>query len=246
MKNNLFDVLFLIGRPAAGKSEVIDYLKKTGVSERKRRFHIGDFKEIDDFPMIWEWFEEDGILSEMGKPRLHTDEEGYFLYGYLWNVLIRRLDLEYSKLSREDSEKGVRRTYIVEFSRGSEHGGYREAFRHFSMDLLSKASVLYIDVSFEESLRKNRRRFNPDKPYSILEHALPDSKLKRLYGEVDWEDFSAGDDRYIRMRGLRIPYAVFDNSDDVTTRGGEELGDRLETVLSLLWQRRESIDTGGR
>jgi hypothetical protein len=47
-----FDILLLIARPAAGKSEIIDYLKRTALEERVRRFHIGEFAEIDDFPML--------------------------------------------------------------------------------------------------------------------------------------------------------------------------------------------------
>jgi hypothetical protein len=46
-----FDILLLIARPAAGKSEIIDYLKNLPQDERRRRFHIGEFDEIDDFPM---------------------------------------------------------------------------------------------------------------------------------------------------------------------------------------------------
>ena len=41
-----FETIILIGRPAAGKSEVIDFLKKTGEAERARRFHIGPFWEL--------------------------------------------------------------------------------------------------------------------------------------------------------------------------------------------------------
>ena len=58
-----FEIIILLGRPAAGKSEVIDFLKKTPVEERLRRFHIGRFEEIDDFPMLWTWFEEDAFLE---------------------------------------------------------------------------------------------------------------------------------------------------------------------------------------
>lgn len=36
-----FDVLVLIARPAAGKSEIIDYLAQTPPEERWRRFHVG-------------------------------------------------------------------------------------------------------------------------------------------------------------------------------------------------------------
>jgi hypothetical protein len=101
--------------------------------------------------------------------------------------------------------------------------------------MAEKMAVLYLDVSWEESLRKNRKRFNPDKPDSILEHSLPDAKLERLYKEVDWSTFSAADPAYLSVQGLRVPYVVFDNSDDVTTRGGDALGQRLQGCLEKLW-----------
>ncbi|HUV06946.1 MAG TPA: hypothetical protein VMX75_04400 [Spirochaetia bacterium] len=237
-ESGLFEILILVGRPAAGKSEIIDYLKKTPVEKRKRGFHIGDFVEFDDFPMLWAWFEEDRILEDMGKQRLHTDQAGYFRYPYLWNLLIRRLELEYDKLLADNPDFMSRGTAILEFSRGSEHGGFREAFRHLSAGLLGKSAVLYIDVGFEESMRKNRRRFNPSRAHSILEHGLPDEKLRRLYEENDWAELSSGDSSYLSIGEIGIPYRVFDNADDVTTRGGEQLGNRLRTSLSFLWTLR--------
>ncbi|NOZ70394.1 MAG: hypothetical protein GXP38_00535 [Chloroflexi bacterium] len=232
-----FDVIFLIARPAAGKSEIIDYLKRTDLGERQRRFHIGLFDELDDFPMIWAWFEEDGILSRMGKPRLHTDEQGYFLHKYFWHVLIERLELNYHKLLRDRPDYHRTHTTIIEFARGSEHGGFRAAFQHFSQAVLRRGAILYINVSWEESLRKNRRRFNPERPDSILEHALPDKKLERMYKESDWEAFRGNDPETILIQGVAVPYAVFENEDDVTTARGPALGQRLEETLSVLWQR---------
>ncbi len=234
--NHTFDVIFLIARPAAGKSEIIDYLKRTPEAERRQRFRIGPFDELDDFPMIWAWFEEDAILHRMGKPRLHTDDEGYFLHQYFWDVLIERLDLDYHKLLRDHPDYHATRTTIVEFARGSEHGGFSEAFQHFSQDTLRRGAILYIKVSWEESLRKNRRRFNPDRPDSILEHGVPDEKLERLYRASDWEQFSAGDPEVIMIKGVPVPYAIFENEDDVTTPRGPELGQRLEETLDRLWQ----------
>lgn len=234
-KKNIFDILLLIARPAAGKSEVIDYLKKIPLEERAQRFHIGHLDEIDDFPMLWAWFEEDALLEKMGHPRLHTDSQGNFLYHYLWDVLIERIGLEYQKRLRDISHYGESFTTLIEFSRGTEHGGYRSAFSHLAPQLLSSMAVLYLDVSWEESLRKNRKRFNPEKPDSILEHALPDSKLERLYKEIDWNEVSSGDPQYLSIQGVRVPYVVFNNADDVTTQRGAALGDRLEQALSSLW-----------
>jgi len=234
---NTFDVIFLIARPAAGKSEIIDHLKHTNVTERQQRFHIGPFDELDDFPMIWAWFEEDDILARMGKPRLHSQAENYFLHQYFWHVLIERLDLNYHKLLRDYPDYHATRTSIIEFARGSEHGGFSAAFPHFSADTLRHGAILYIDVSWEESLRKNRRRFNPQRPDSILEHALPDEKLERMYKESDWEQFRGDDPEIITIQGIPVPYAVFENEDDVTTRRGPALNRRLEETLGLLWQR---------
>ncbi|RUA17867.1 MAG: hypothetical protein DSY55_01310 [Clostridia bacterium] len=231
-----FDVLFLIARPAAGKSEIIDYLKRTPESERRQRFHIGQFDELDDFPMIWTWFEEDAILARMGKPRLHTDDQGYFLHTYFWHVLIERLDLEYHKLIRDHPTYHENHSVIIEFARGSEHGGFSEAFHHFSEDTLSRGAILYINVSWQESLRKNRRRFNPDRPDSILEHGVPDDKLEKMYKASDWEQFSAADPEFITIKGVKVPYVIFENEDDVTTARGPELGQRLEETLNRLWQ----------
>jgi hypothetical protein len=232
---NTFDVLLLIARPAAGKSEVIDYLKTVPLEGRERRFHIGVFDEIDDFPMLWAWMEEDQLLETMGHPRLHTDPEGYFQHQYLWDVLIERIGLEYEKRQRDAAGQGTPATTIVEFSRGQEHGGYRSAFAHLPAQMLKKMAVLYIDVSWEESLRKNRKRFNPGKPDSILEHSLPDAKLERLYRDVDWPEVTDGDPEYLTMQGVQVPYVEFDNGDDVTTARGEALGRRLETNLQRLW-----------
>ncbi|MFQ5612601.1 MAG: hypothetical protein ACE5H9_10765 [Anaerolineae bacterium] len=234
--NDTFDVLLLIARPAAGKSEIIHYLKNTGPVTRRRRFHIGDFEEIDDFPMLWTWFEEDAILAEMGKPRLHTTPEGYFKASYLWDVLIRRICLEYRKRLRDRADYHRRFTTLIEFSRGSEHGGYARAFQHLSPEVVQRAAILYLNVSYEESRRKNQRRFNPQRPDSILEHGLPDEKLERLYRYSDWAEISAADPEFITIQGRRVPYAVFENEDDVTTQAGEALGARLEETLGRLWE----------
>lgn len=234
---NAFKILLLIARPGAGKSEIIHYLKSIPLEERVTRFHIGCFDEIDDFPMLWTWFEEDALLQNMGKPRLHTTPEGYFKYRYLWDLLIERISLEHKKLLRDF--KGD--TFILEFSRGSEHGGYQSAFQHLSNEILQDLAILYIDVSWEESLRKNRQRYNPERPDSILEHGLSDEKLERLYREIDWAEITADSPEILQIREYQVPYVVFDNEDDVTTNQGPELGKRLEMTLDTLWSRYKII-----
>lgn len=240
MDTQLFPILILNARPAAGKSEIIDYLQRTPLEERMERFHVGVLDAIDDFPMLWTWFEEDGILSQMGHPRLHTDADGYFKETYLWHLLIERISLEYEKRLRDHADYHANHTTLIEFSRGTEHGGYTDAYAHLSDTILNRAAALYIRVSYAESLRKNRARFNPEKPDSILEHGLDDRKLERLYREDDWMQFSAGDPAYLHVQQHRVPYAVFENEDDVTTDRGEALGERLASSLAELWRRFQS------
>jgi hypothetical protein len=236
MSRDSFDILFLIARPAAGKSEIIDYLRHTDAQTRHTRFHIGPFVELDDFPMLWTWFEEDRILARMGHPRLHTDSDEYFTHRHLWDLLIERLSLNYAKLLRDKPsyhEEGG--TVIVEFSRGKEHGGFRQAFQLVAPEMLRRGAILYIDVSWEESLRKNGARANPDHPDSILHHSLSDEKLARLYRDSDWAEFSAGDPKRVIVQGISVPYIVFPNEDDVTTQRGPALGQRLDDTLARLW-----------
>ncbi len=61
----IFDIILLNSRPAVIKSEVTDYLKRTPLDECIRRFHAGMMEEIDDFTMLWAWFEEDALLKRM-------------------------------------------------------------------------------------------------------------------------------------------------------------------------------------
>jgi hypothetical protein len=185
--------------------------------------------------MIWTWFEEDAILSRMGHPRLHTDQNNYFIGRHLWDLLIERISLEYNKLITEEPNFHKNKSVIIEFARGTEHGGFSSAFEHLSLNIVRKMAVLYINVSWEESLRKNRSRFNPNRPFSILEHSLPDEKLKQLYRYVDWEEISSSNPHYLDIQGIQVPYVVFQNEDDVTSQGGHALAHRLEAALRTLW-----------
>lgn len=231
-----FDNIILIGRPAAGKSEIIDFLKKTPDDERKKRFHISKFVELDDFPMLWQWFEQDAILEKiLNKPRMQTDKDALFLYEYQWHLLIERLSLDYTKFKRDYKDDPNSPTALIEFARGSEHGGFRTAFQHLSDDILKNGVILYIYVTWEESLYKNRRRFNPDRPDSILEHGLPDWKLEKLYKESDWDDIAAQDPNFITIKGHKIPYAVFMNIPEKTDDPAK-IGPHLEEITTKLWE----------
>ncbi len=245
MKKEIFNIILLNGRPAAGKSEIIDYLKNIPVRERIERFHVGEFEEIDDFPILWEQFEDDDILEEMGLPRLISDPffeykgkkyNGHvFKEKWYWNFLIKKINFIYQKKLKAEKNYHDNRTSIIEFSRGSEHGGFRTAYNQLSEQILVNSVTLYIDVNWEESLRKNRRRFNPDKPDSVLEHGLEDLKLEKLYKESDWTDFTSADEKFIHVGKHRVPYGIFNNMPEKTD-DPEKIGTHLTEVLDKLWK----------
>ncbi len=232
---SVFPAIVLIGRPAAGKSEVIDFLKKTPIEERRSRFHIGEFTEVDDFPYIWDWFEEDNILEKHGRERLHTDSQYYFKDEFLWNVCIEKINLAFAKHARDIPGFGKDHTAIVEFARGGENG-FAEAFSYLSEDILRVAGIVYIKVSYEESRRKNRRRSRKGLEDSILFHSLPDEKMEYYYKVNDWDRIAPGDEGSIDIKGQPVPYSVFPNEPEVTDNF-TKLGPALEKTLARLWKR---------
>ncbi|MBI1804445.1 MAG: hypothetical protein HY033_08185 [Ignavibacteriae bacterium] len=234
MNNTHFPVIILIGRPAAGKSEVIDFLRKTPADERLRRFHITEFEEIDDFVYVWETFEVDDILSRHGKPRVWTDEKYWFNDHFIWNLYIERINLAYRKRLAANSNYHDRMTSVVEFSRGGDNG-FAEAFSFLHEEILKRAGIIYIKVSYEESKRKNRRRARPGLEDSILYHSLPDEKMEFYYKTNDWDTLEAKDPNYIDIKGFKVPYAVFQNEPEKTDNP-TKLGAELEYATNKLWQ----------
>jgi SRSO17 transposase len=64
---------------------------------------------------------------------------------------------------------------------------------------------------------------------------MSDEKLENLYRFDDWKEISAPDPNFLIIQGVRVPYVVFENEDDVTTERDELLSKRLENTLGRLW-----------
>jgi hypothetical protein len=237
MTSNNFPILIITGRPAAGKSEVIDFLKKCDPDERLQRFHIADFEELDDFVYVWETFEIDDILTKHGRPRIWTDEKYWFKEHFIWNLYIERINLEYRKKLARNPNYHDAKTTLIEFARGGDNGIY-EALSYLHEDILRRASLVYIKVSYEESVRKNRRRARPGEEHSILHHSLPDEKMEFYYKTNDWETLAAKDPNVIEVKGFKIPYAVFENEPEKTLDPAL-IGQELGRVTKKLWGMRK-------
>ena len=121
----------------------------------------------------------------------------------------------------------------MEFARGGENA-ITNAMTFLSDDMLKKASLLYIKVPYEESVRKNRKRARPGQEDSILYHSLPDEKMDFYYKTNDWEEIEKKDPHYINIRGNKIPYVVFENMPE-KTHDPKLIGEELEKVAKKLW-----------
>lgn len=228
---DIFHTIILTARPAAGKSEVIDFLKKQSPEERRRSFHVGEIVEIDDFPYIWEKFEEDKILADAGRPRLWTDDKLYFKDKWAWDFFLQKMNMAFHRhLAEGDDGK----TVLFEFARGGKDA-IGHALNVISPEVLKRAGILYLQVSYEESVRKNRRRFKPELAHSVLYHSLPDEKMEFYYKENDWAQLANGLTGRIPAQGINVPYSVLVNEPEVTDSVAK-LAPALREALDQLWR----------
>ena len=216
---DLFRHLLVLGRPACGKSEFIDFLKHADPDVRRRRLHIGRFEEVDDFPWLWQACEEDDAREATGERRLVSERtpEGYNITrpkfrGSLVDRFNEKIAADY--LSRPSFyDEG---TLLIEFARGV-GDGFRESLERFRSDILSRGAILYIQVSFEESFRRNNARYRKGQEESILFHKVPDRDMLGFFRDNDWADITAGaPDGWLALAGVRVPFVSMHNEPEST------------------------------
>lgn len=150
------------------------------------------------------------------------------------------------------------KTVVVEFARGGRQGsdmplqdpfGYQYSFRKLSEAMLSKACVLYIWVTPEESRRKNEARTDPNDPGSILHHGVPIEVMLGDYGTDDMQHLLDTSEKpntvTVKAHGktFHLPLGRFDNRVDRTTfiREDEERWSDQD-VAALQAGMREAFD----
>ncbi len=140
-------------------------------------------------------------------------------------------DLLKAKLN-EYPENFDNKTIVLEAARGGKDGstlplqdpeGYQFSLRYLCPEILEKACILYIDVTPEESRRKNEERTDPNDPGSILNHGVSLDVMLNDYGICDMkyliENSEIKDTITVKTHGKTyyLPIGVFDNNDDKTT-----------------------------
>lgn len=236
-----FDHLLLLGRPAAGKSEFIDFMKKTSDNDRARDFHIGNFEELDDFVWLWEKFVEDDLWQAAGFPRLYSDKfDGgrncglKSNKGELFDFMFARFNHEAKKHFLNRSDFYHDGTLVIEFARGGKDG-YTRALPRLSNEILERAAILYVKVSYEESCRRNEARYREKLAHSVLAHKVPDETLDHFYRLDDWDTLTQErKEGVLDIKGIHIPFVTMLNEPELTER--EPLAKRYGSALQKLWQ----------
>ncbi|MEA3239319.1 MAG: hypothetical protein U9Q94_06015, partial [Candidatus Bipolaricaulota bacterium] len=226
--DDTFDIILLLGRPAAGKSEFIDFMHKTPIAQRASDYYIAPFEALDDFPILWEKCVEDDLWESMGKGRLYSRRaEGNYAItnSDIWEFLIRSLNQQVAQIISHPTGLN-RKTLIVEFSRGGEHG-YADALSQLSPEILKRAVILYVSVSFEESWRRNVARYDEKRRSGLLTHSVPRAEMEATYGIDDWFNIAPAPHGTIAVNGLNVPYVTMNNEPE--SKDPQVLGPRYRT-----------------
>jgi hypothetical protein len=126
------------------------------------------------------------------------------------------------------------KTLVIEFARGGADGsamplqapfGYGYSVGQLSPQILSRASILYVWVTPEESRRKNHERSVPPPGVkdTILFHGVPIAVMMEDYGCDDLEWLLSSSDRpdtahvATHDHTWHLPTARFDNRNDLTS-----------------------------
>jgi len=234
---SIFAHLFVLGRPAGGKSEFIDFMKRLPDAERAAGFGIGRFEEVDDFPWLWQACVDDDAREAAGEPRTVSarSPEGYNITAPKFRgALVDRFNATIREryLSRPSFYGDG--TLLIEFARGRDDG-FGESLARFDPEILARGSILYIKVSFEESFRRNASRYKPGQEESILFHKVPDQDMLGFFRENDWDELTGGaPDGYLPIAGVRVPFATMNNEPEsgdpavLRERYGRALGRLLQ------------------
>ncbi|PIR20343.1 MAG: hypothetical protein COV45_06090 [Deltaproteobacteria bacterium CG11_big_fil_rev_8_21_14_0_20_47_16] len=228
-----FKNIILLGRPASGKSEFIDFLKRRSEFERKDAYHVGKIYELDDFLWLWEKFVEDDIWERSGHKRRYSISNGhdYTITDYtLLDFCLARFNVEHPKQPQDG-------TIFIEFARGKQDGGYRHALSRLSNEILNNSVVVFIYTSYEEACRRNEARYQEKLKHSVLAHKVPEADMVRFAKEIDWLELTDSKPLgRLRVRDIELPFVTIQNEPELTDAValGERYGSALNELHKLL------------
>lgn len=234
---NTFNHLFILGRPASGKSEFLDFMHKLSDEDRASSFHIGKMEVLDDFVWLWEQFEDDDLWEKINGKRPHGSvpaDCGYINTAEQFDFTMVKFDREIKKRYLNQEKFYKDHTLLIEFARGG-ITPYAGAFPRLGPEIYERAAILYVEVTGAESRRRNEARYREKLRHSILAHKVPDKVMDLFYNEDDWPKITKGSrEGNITLNGVAVPFVTMMNEPESTDP--VVLGPRYGSALNKLWE----------
>ncbi|MFB6357156.1 MAG: AAA family ATPase, partial [bacterium] len=201
--------LFLLGIPGCGKSEIYRRLSSRFIDEGL----VDDCQRFDDYPILWDYFQEDG-------PRTEPCEDGGYkiLDDSLWDDVLKDLD----KKCRAKTDPGI--LTFIEFARGDNCS----ALENFSDEILDNSLLIYIYCPFEEAWRRNVERHEEAVEEGTDDHLVSREEMEETYGNDDHEEL---------LENPPVPAVRIDNDEPSLDKLEREVERAFDEIREQLTER---------
>lgn len=215
-------IVFLLGMPGCGKSEV--YRRLT--SRLKEDGLYKNFPRIDDFPKLWEIFKKDEKSGKWERSR-PTDDGGYKVTDEtVWDDILKKVNEDVLEMKENADDDTI---IFVEFSRPNYVPSIK---KNFTGEILEDSFAVYLDVPFEICWERNVRRH---------EQALKEGSDDHLVSREEMEETYGTDDKDKLKEELDIP-VVFISPDARDEDDEEKLIKCVDKVYQFIKERTEKDD----
>jgi hypothetical protein len=217
-----YKYVFLLGRPACGKSAVYRELERRILSSGQAL----TCERVDDFPTVRTRFRGDDALQKKGRERLYstrTEDGVYQPKEGVFDDILREVSADVLRIDEPEH------VIFLEFARPS----YVEALQNFDKSILDRCIAIYIEASFETCWARNVARYEATVAEGQMgifakgsdDHFLPRETMESIYLHDDR-------DAFVQHMGERnIPVAVINNE----AQGEEHLNQQVEELFETLF-----------
>jgi dephospho-CoA kinase len=197
----MFMIVFLLGRPGSGKSNVARLIEMFAGDRGWFTHYTNDYEHLQKM-FLHE--KAECIPLERRNFWLTGPEErnGFDVIGF--SVLVKVLEKMREEVEEVESESSEEDNILclIEFARDS----YNDALQLFGSNLLQDTHLIYLDVDLESCIERNHRR---------SDHFVSDEILRTYYRNDDWS---------------RVMYNLQHNWDKCVIRNSGTLQDLKQEV----------------
>lgn len=209
-------IIFLLGIPGCGKSELYRRLMK----KLQENNLFEKFPRVDDFPKLWAIVKEDertGLWK-----RCRQSEAGGFKItdDTVWDDILKEVNKDVMEMIKSDLSDTL---LFIEFSRPNY---VHSILNNFSKEILNQSMAIYIDVSFETCWERNVRRHEKAVAQGTDDHLVSREEMEKTYGS---------DDKDVLDEKLPMHVVFVENEEDDL----EKLDEKIEKVSVVIENKKQ-------